>query len=653
MGTAHPFRIAAMNRRRTASHRGASAFRWPVFVCLAVGFLLPGWSLSPPSAAAQEAPKSPSRIQVISGNIAAGEVVYYSLPNLKKGTTLYVYAHGTSGNLDPFLSLVPPGTDIPKVRKLFWDKVAAALKEGQDPLVVLPELAKRFLLAFDDDGGQGYAAAFKTMIQADGTYTLGVASTPAAKTFGGYRLILGLDAPEVLAGDGKGTSASIAILDTEALKPVRAVQQIEGTIAAEKPVTFFDLNPVHAGETLQVYLEATSGDLRPLLKLEDYGGKPLRFGNFGGKLKHAALKYTFPVDGSDYRLVVSGTAPDGTTTRGDFRLLLGINAPEVEKGEGKPDGRSIVRPPLRVEVALQLEQVTSVDQQAENFGAVGSFWLRWQDAKLAFRPDALRTRIRLFPGEEFFKFAEKEGIVWPAASFTNQQGKRWSQNQLVAVKPSGEAIYYERFSGTFQAPNFDFRRFPFDQQMFFFHIDALFSEDYFTFVPWEGMSEVGKKLGEEEWIIGPHETSVRSVPGELQQTRSRFVFDFPAHRHVTYYLVRIFLPMGIILAISWLSMMLRDYKKRVDVAAGNLLLFIAFNFTIGSSLPRLGYLTFMDSVLITTFAVGGINLVYNLLLTRMFERNPENRLFAFDRYMLGIQPLLYLLVFGGLWFAFF
>ena len=87
---------------------------------------------------------------------------------------------------------------------------------------------------------------------------------------------------------------------------------------------------------------------------------------------------------------------------------------------------------------------------------------------------------------------------------------------------------------------------------------------------------------------------------------------------------------------------LRDYAKRVDVAGGNLLLFIAFNFVISQDLPRLGYLTFLDLILISTFLVTAIVLVLAVALKRMVSDGKEALVRRIDKYVIIFYPLAYI-----------
>jgi hypothetical protein len=88
-----------------------------------------------------------------------------------------------------------------------------------------------------------------------------------------------------------------------------------------------------------------------------------------------------------------------------------------------------------------------------------------------------------------------------------------------------------------------------------------------------GFSGMGGRPGEEERIVSDFSTAITHETGSTGLPSSRYSFRFSAHRHLTYYEIRVFVPLLIILAVPWVTFFLRDYAKRVDVAAGNLLLF--------------------------------------------------------------------------------
>jgi hypothetical protein len=58
------------------------------------------------------------RVQEITGQVELKErPFYYTLPNLQKGQTLYVFMQGTSNSLDPFVALLKPGADVTTLRQ--------------------------------------------------------------------------------------------------------------------------------------------------------------------------------------------------------------------------------------------------------------------------------------------------------------------------------------------------------------------------------------------------------------------------------------------------------------------------------------------------------------------------------------------------------
>ena len=587
---------------------------------------------------AQEKPT----VQKLTGYLEPNESVFHILRHLKKGQTLYLYAEGTSGDFDPLLALLKPEVDFARVLQIQKDEIDKAIAEGHDPLAVRDEAIKKYTLAFNDDTGAGYAAAITFKVPADGDYRLILGSTSARPTFGSYRLLVGINAPQVLTGKAQPTGARIAYPVEEESPAGKAVQELRAKLSKKYKDRMYWLNEFFAGDTLYVFAETTSGDLKPRLTLVDFGRKPLAPGNFAGEDTQAILKYTFVRDSKNCQLRIDGRAQDGTVTTGDYRLLLGLNRPQVLDGQGKSQGRAIVREPITVKIGLKIQQITDVNQKEENFGVVGQLWMEWRQPDLAFRADTIQRYYKIFTGDSFRSYMSQEGLLWPDFTLFNQQGRRWTQNLLVIVQADGSVIYFERFSATLQAPNFDFRKFPFDTQEFFIRVDSIYPERFFSFELKKDFSEVGKKLGEEEWVVTKFITSVGTTRELYGRSNSRFMFRFWGKRHLNYYIFRIFLPLLIIIIVSWVIFFLRDYGKRVDAAAGNLLLFIAFNFVISQELPRLGYLTFLDLMLVSTFLVTALVLILSVALKRMVTEGKEALVFRIDKYIIILYPVAYI-----------
>lgn len=594
-------------------------------------------------------------VQELTGRIEPGTLRFYLLPDLKQGHTLYVHVSGTSGNLDPLVGLVDATYDVATLRHEYNTQLERIVSEGLDPILAAEAIRDRLLLIWDDDSGGGLTAAFEFPVPRDGDYRLlvgGSLSYLGDQTFGGYRLLLGLDAPQVLTGGAEPTGEAIAVPDVESTQAAVGVEQLTGTLGEAKNSTIVNLLDFEQGDTLYAYVEATSGDLKPVLVLRNFARKPIRTANLDGTQTSASLEYIFPEAGENYQLEILSSFGDAPATSGDYRLLVGRNAREVSTGEATPKGDPVVEQPVEVKIGIKLQQIIGVNQAEENFNVVASMQMEWTDPRLAYNPDDCDCWVKLYTEKEFDRFLADVQGRWPDFTIANQQGNRWTQNRLVVLFPDGRGIYFERFTTNMQL-DFDFRRFPFDTQQFLIRVDLLLPEEFYVFSDLEGFSEISAEHGEDELVITDFDTSITSVQGSTQAITSRYTFSFYAPRHLDYYILQVFMPIGLIITVSWITFFLKDYTRRIEVAAGNLLLFIAFSFSIADNYPRLGYLTFLDVVMAITFVVNALVVIYNVWLKRLETRGEEARAERIDKNLDWIYPFAYLVPLGiAVWIFF-
>jgi hypothetical protein len=582
------------------------------------------------------------RVQQVTGHLDLQDALIYELPGLRKGETLYVHAEGTSGNLDPSVGILKPAVDVTHAREDFRrerEKIAAA--EPESPQALLP-LFDKYFLVWDDDSGPGYSARLKLPIPADGDYRLILAGSPLRPSFGDYRLLLGIDAPQVMGDTAAATGDTLARLTQAVWQGERRVQEVSGTLLPEQEFTAVELQRIFAGETFIAVLEATPGTAAPGLVLYDYGDKPLEAAPAGARDGRVTLRYTFDEKDENPRLKLR-RPPGSQRNPLDFRLRIGVNASDILDGPAVPTGKPVVRPVTPVEIGLRLDQITGVDQRSENFGVVVSLMLKWRDPELAFDPESCKCHMKIFNGDAFPQYVQSRHTDWPDFVLFNQQGNRWTQKRLATVYPDGEVSYFERFGVTLQAPDFKFRKFPFDDQTFAIRIDLVEPSWDYVFRDLEGFSEVGTRLGEEQWRLTGFDTRITTETDTVDFPTSRFTFRFHATRHLDYYGYRIFLPILIIVIVSWFGFFLRDYGKRVDVAGANLLLFIAFNFTISNDLPRLGYLTFLDTFLVTAFVITSLVFLLAVYMKRMETDGKQAIAHRIDAYVVWLYPLAYVI----------
>jgi neurotransmitter-gated ion-channel len=297
-------------------------------------------------------------------------------------------------------------------------------------------------------------------------------------------------------------------------------------------------------------------------------------------------------------------------------------------------------PPTEVEVAIDIQQIVEVNQKKKNFTAVISIRGMWNDPILAYDEESEQA-IKIMDVRKFKLLLFEKGSTYPASNVFNQQGRIQPQTELVTLHPNGDIDFLRVATITLQAPHFDFKHFPFDSQVFKIHLDSLLPESVYIFKDSINRSSISNELGEEEWRVTDFSSEIVHDNQSTNFPASRLTISFEAQRHNIYYVLKVFIPLALIVLVSWFSFFLKDYAKRIDLTSSNLLIFIAFNFTIANELPKLGYITFLDYLLVSTFIITSLVILLNVKLKRMDAEGKQEQVLKIDRYVIWIYPFVY------------
>lgn len=316
--------------------------------------------------------------------------------------------------------------------------------------------------------------------------------------------------------------------------------------------------------------------------------------------------------------------------------------------------RSAPETPIQVGLGVKVMQIVDVDQRAENFTVVARVRGVWSDPELAFDPTEVGLDIRRMSLPDFRRFVFENELLAPLAIVENVQARTYTKSSNVVWNSEGDAFFAGEYVLKLQAPDFDFRQHPFDNQNFYIRILLEAPASYFQIVSLEEFSGLDPVLGEEEWIIRDVWTEVDEAESVAGWPAARFSLAMSAERHLTYYWMRIFLPLLLLSLVSWANLFLEEYRRRIDIAGANLLAFIAFSFTISGDLPRLGYVTFLDALLMGMFFISAGSVAYNVMLRRLSVHEMEARARRIDWHVTywGYPLINTLLLLALLWVFF-
>lgn len=243
------------------------------------------------------------------------------------------------------------------------------------------------------------------------------------------------------------------------------------------------------------------------------------------------------------------------------------------------------KPVKDVGIALRLNDFTHFFVRNDIIALNATLWLKWQSSHTS-------AHDRYFYDEQVDEQLNK--MWWPHYRVLFSRGKINKDEQTLLIKANGEAIYQSKLSFSIEAA-LDFTRFPFDYQTLKLLIQPAEPSPYqvqYHLIKTQAEGNQTPPMLEWRELSKSHK-----VIGNPQQA---YQLEIQYQRKYDYYLFKVFLPMLMILMISYLLLWIHQQAAitRLSVIVTSLLTLVAFEWTFNDTIPRVSYITFIQAMIV-------------------------------------------------------
>jgi hypothetical protein len=253
--------------------------------------------------------------------------------------------------------------------------------------------------------------------------------------------------------------------------------------------------------------------------------------------------------------------------------------------------------PVEVRVGLYLLNLVALDEVHQTFTCTGYLTEKWNDPRLSFTSRE---------GVAEKRYYRKEEIWFPQLQFDNSTAPRTETAYILDVTPGGDAEYVVKFAVTLST-NMALRAFPFDSQDLPVYVRAYAGDaDRIALAidPERSGVSPAPYTPLPLWQTGRMSYRVTGTdPANGSETRSEIIFAMHVKRDSEYYIFKIFVPLVLMVAISWGALWIppADLNSQLVTSVTTVLTLVAFSVAISNVLPPVPYLTFCDMFFLVCF----------------------------------------------------
>lgn len=224
------------------------------------------------------------------------------------------------------------------------------------------------------------------------------------------------------------------------------------------------------------------------------------------------------------------------------------------------------------------------------------------------------------------------------------------------VKTESVNLHYNEDGKIELKNNFEFKTFPFDKQK----LKIILSENI-------GVRNLPGQIGSNQLIISDittngldyylknnqlKEWNIEKISTYTESFKklgyglplNKMVIEISIKRNYLYYIIKIIFPILLILSIAWYVFWIhpKELESRITTSIVCFLALVAYNFVIDSELPKLGYLTFMDWIIMVSYIFCAMPTAISISLYGLREQNID--IVSINNVARYLGPIFYFLI---------
>jgi len=314
------------------------------------------------------------------------------------------------------------------------------------------------------------------------------------------------------------------------------------------------------------------------------------------------------------------------------------------QGLDSTDARRIAERPsadgasTEVTVGLFLFDIDEIDDVRQRFNVDIFINIAWRDPRLALPEEGRSGQIRTVPIDD----------IWtPRGLVVNDRGLTRQLPLVADVDAQGNVVIRQRLSGEL-AVKLNLKAFPFDTQRLPIQIISYqYSPDEVRFSRESSFAGTVEEFSGEGWSFRLLDIDFGefTVP-DAGVARPQVTYIVEAQRKTQYYLLTMFLPMSLIVFMSWTAFWIQPnvVPPRIAISTASIFSLIAFGFSIRLSLPRVSYVTHADQFVIGCTLLVFLALGVAVIGSRWASADNLDRALRLNAIMRWVYAALFLIV---------